>query len=133
MSMKTMTYWNYMDLRIRTTKLHTRDIKISRTPSHSFVRSKIWFQNTKEEVDTIIGKCFARQAIGRPVVQREPLKRANFLTYLENDSMQTFVVLFSLRLSVQIINEYSRYPVVEIFKSVLANATIPVLGKVIQL
>lgn len=71
--------------------------------------------------------------MGRPVVQREPLKRANFLPDLENDSMQTFVVLFYLWLSVQIINDYSRYSVVEIFKRVSANAKIPLLGKVISM
>lgn len=85
-------------------KLHTRDIKISRTPSHSFVRSKIWFQNTNAEVDTIIWKCFACQAMGQRVI----LKRANFLPNRQNYSMQNSVVLF--------INEYSRYTVLEIFK-----------------
>lgn len=96
------------DLRIRTTRIAHEGYQNTKIPSHSFVHSKIWFQNTNEEVDTIIGKCFACQAMGRPVVQREPLKRANFLSNRQNDSMQNYVVLF--------INEYSRYTVLEIFK-----------------
>lgn len=69
--------------------------------------------------------------MGKPVIQREPLK----MSPLPNGPWERLSADFCGPLSsgdylFVIIDEYSRYPVVEILRSVSANATIPVLDNV---
>lgn len=104
------------------------------TKTKSFIRSKVWFPNINEEVERIIGKCVACQAMGKPVIHREPLK----MSPLPNGPWERLSADFCGPLPsgdylFVIIDEYSRYPVVEILRSVSANATIPVLDKVISM
>ena len=121
------------DLRIRAIKIaHEGHQGITKTKS--FIRSKVWFPNINEEVEKIIGKCVACQAMGKPVILREPLKMSPLPSRpWERLSADFCGPLPSGDYLFVIIDEYSRYPVVEIVRSVSANATIPVLDKVISM
>lgn len=97
---------------------------------NSFIRSKIWFLNSNKEVLRIIGKCVACQAMGKPIIQREPLKMKPFRSNrpCERLSADFCGPLPSGDYLFVIIDVYSSY---SIFRSIPANAAIPVLDKVI--
>lgn len=93
----------------------------------------MWFPNLNEQIETAIRGCLACQANTSEHRNKEPLKMselpsgpwlnlsADFCGPLQNGDY-LFVI----------VDEYSRYPVVEIVKSVSANTVIPVLDKVIS-
>ena len=103
---------------------------ISKTKA--FIRSKIWFPGINDRVDTLIKDCLACQAI-TPSKQMEPLK----MSELPGEPWSALSADFCGPLPsgdylFVITDEYSRYPIVEIVKSVSANTVIPVLDKVLS-
>lgn len=100
----------------------------------SYIRSKVWFPNMNAEIETAIQKCLACQVNSREPRPREPLKMsdlpsgpwknisADFCGPVENGDYLLVAV-----------DEYSRYPIVEIVKSVSANTVIPVMDKIISM
>ena len=101
------------------------------TKTKAFIRSKIWFPGLNDRVDTAIRDCAACQCV-TPVKQMEPLRMSELPTSPWDALRIDFCgPLPSGEYLFVIVDEYSRYPVVEIVKSVSANTVIPVLDKVI--
>lgn len=103
---------------------------ISKTKA--FIPSKIWFPGINDRVDTLIKDCLACQAI-TPSKQMDPLK----MSEVPGEPWSALSADFCGPLPsgdylFVITDEYSRYPIVEIVKSVSANAVIPVLDKVLS-
>ncbi|XP_062585043.1 uncharacterized protein K02A2.6-like [Saccostrea cucullata] len=98
----------------------------------AFLRSKVWFPGINDRVDDLIKDCLACQAITQSR-QMEPLK----MSELPQEPWSALSADFCGPLPsgdylFVIIDEYSRYPVVEITKSVSAHSVIPILDKVLS-
>ena len=101
------------------------------TKTKAFIRSKVWFPGINDRVDSLIKDCIACQAITRSKLM-EPLKMSEMpgepWTALSADfcgPLPSGDYLFVIT------DEYSRYPVVEIVRSVSGHTVIPVLDKVL--
>ena len=105
---------------------------MSRTKS--FIRSKIWFPRVDEHVEDTINSCIACQAATYAnTSSMEPLKISDMPEKAwENLSADFCGPLPTGEYLFVIIDEHSRYPVVEIVNSVSANTVIPILDKVIS-
>ena len=104
------------------------------TRTKSYVRSKVWFPNLNAEIEAAIQNCMSCQANTREPRSREPLKMSEMPQGpWQNLSADFCGPLESGDYLFVITDEYSRYPVVEIVKSVSANTVIPVLDKVIAM
>ena len=102
------------------------------TKTKAFLRSKIWFPGLNDQVDNAIKDCATCQSVTNSK-KIEPLHMSEMpdkpWTYLSADfcgPLPTGDLLFV------IIDEHSRYPIVEIIKSDSASTVIPVLDKVIS-
>jgi len=97
----------------------------------AFIRSKVWFPGINDRVDSLIKDCIAFQAITRSKLM-ELLKMSEMpgepWTALSADFCGP---LLSGDFLFVITDEYSRYPVVEIIRSVSGHTVIPVLDKVL--
>ncbi|XP_052806251.1 uncharacterized protein K02A2.6-like [Mya arenaria] len=100
----------------------------------SYIRSKVWFPNLNTDIETAIKGCLACQANTKEPRSREPLRMSEMPSgpwmNLSADfcgPLQTGDYLLVT------VDEYSRYPIVEIVKSVSANTVIPVLDKIIAM
>ncbi|KAK3092876.1 hypothetical protein FSP39_008235 [Pinctada imbricata] len=105
---------------------------ISKTKS--FLRSKVWFPNMDGIIEDAIRNCAACQVTTPENKSMTPLK----MSELPNGPWENIRIDFcgplpSGEYLFVIVDEYSRYPIVEIVRSVSARATIPVLDKVISM
>ena len=104
------------------------------TRTKSYIRSKVWFPNMNEGVETAIHGCLACQANTKERSPREPLKMSEMPTGpWQNLSADFCGPLNTGEYLLVITDEYSRYPVVEIVKSLSANTVIPVFDRVIAM
>jgi transposase InsO family protein len=118
--------------------LRERAIKIAHegqqglAKTKAFLRSKVWFPGINDKVDNLIKDCLACQAI-TPAKLMEPLKMSELPQEPWSDLSADFCrPLPSGDYLFVIIDEYSRYPVVEIVKSVSSHCVIPTLDKVLS-
>lgn len=100
--------------------------------TRAFIHSKVWFPGINDRVDNFIKNCIACQAITSSKLM-EPLKMSG----MPGESWSALSADFCGPLPsgdylFLLIDEYSRYPVVEIVRSVCANTVIPVLDKVLS-
>ena len=104
---------------------HEGDQGMSRTKS--FIRSKIWFPRVDEHVEDTIKSCIACQAATYAnTSSMEPLKMSDMPEKAwENLSADFCGPLPTGEYLFVIIDEHSRYPVVEIVNSVSANTVDP--------
>lgn len=104
---------------------------MSRTKS--YLRSKVWFPNLNEMVESCVKECPACQIVTQGPKTIEPLKMSDLPSspWL-NLSIDFCGPLPNGDYLLVIVDEYSRYPVVEILKSTSANTVIPVLDKVLS-
>ena len=84
--------------------------------THGLLRSKVWFPKMDPAVDEVVKKCFSCQ-IATPKPSREPLK----MTPLPDVAGHYVLV---------VINDYSRFPEVNIVHSTFAKAVIPKLERI---
>ncbi|KAK3105801.1 hypothetical protein FSP39_006028 [Pinctada imbricata] len=97
----------------------------------AFLRSKVWFPGLDSRVDRELKDCVACQVLTPERTIVEPLKMSELPSGpWENLSMDFCGPLPSSEYLLVIVDEYTRYPVVEIVKSVSSNATIPIIDKV---
>ena len=102
------------------------------TKTKSFLRSKVWFPNLAEKVEQSVKGCIACQTL-TPQFNIEPLKMADLPSGPWKDISADFCgPLPTGEHLFVIIDEYSRYPIVEIIWSVSAKTVIPVLDKVLS-
>lgn len=104
---------------------------MSRTKS--FLRSKVWFPGMDSSVESAIRRCHACQVVQDTHTPLEPLR----MSEMPPGPWQHVSIDFCGPLPtgdylMVLIDEYSRYPVVEIVRSVSASTVIPVLDKVLS-
>ncbi|XP_052780716.1 uncharacterized protein K02A2.6-like [Mya arenaria] len=100
----------------------------------SYIRSKVWFPNLNADIETAIKGCLACQANTKEPRSREPLRMSEMPSGpWMNLSADFCGPLQTGDYLLVIVDEYSRYPIVEIVKSVSANTVIPVLDKIIAM
>ena len=99
----------------------------------SLIRSKLWFPRINEMVKNTVKACFACQVTNVEPKHMEPLKMSPMPeTPWQNLSMDFCGPLSTGEYLLVIIDEHSRYPVVEIVPSVSANTVIPIVDKVLS-
>ena len=104
---------------------------MSRTKS--FLRSKVWFPGINDRVEAAVMSCTACQLVHSDPVRPEPLCMSDMPEGpWENLSADFCGPLPTGDYLFVITDEYSRFPVVEIVKSVSSSAVIPVLDKVLS-
>ena len=128
-----MGIWSSVALRAHAIKLgHEGHQGVVRTKS--YIRSKVWFPNLNTEIESAIQGCIACQANSREPRPREPLKMSEMpLGPWMNLSADFCGPLESGDYLFVIVDEYSRYPIVETIKSVSSNTVIPVLEKILAM
>ncbi|KAK3095200.1 hypothetical protein FSP39_011413 [Pinctada imbricata] len=122
-----------MPYKLRKTAIHiAHEGHQGLTKTKAFIRSKIWFPGINDEVDSVIKDCAACQ-INTPARYMEPLHMSELPAHpWDNLSMDFCGPLPSGDYLFVIIDEYSRYPVVEIIRSLSAHTVIPTLDKVLS-
>ncbi|KAK0148838.1 hypothetical protein N1851_010749 [Merluccius polli] len=95
------------------------------------IREKVWFPGIDRQVETMISGCIPCQAVVLPNHTQEPLR----MSELPSSPWEKVGVDFcgpfpSGDYLLVVIDEYSRYPEVEILQSTSARATIPKLDKI---
>ncbi|XP_020911868.1 uncharacterized protein K02A2.6 [Exaiptasia diaphana] len=105
---------------------------MSRTKA--FIRSKVWFPRINEKAETAVKNCIACQASSYDnSSSKQPLQMSDMPHGpWENLSADFCGPLPTGEYLFVITDEHSRYPVVEIVKSITANNIIPILDKVIS-
>jgi hypothetical protein len=99
----------------------------------TLLRSKVWFPNIDQKAELTVKNCLACQA-NTPFTQSEPLKMSELPEApWHNISADFYGPLPTGEYLLVIIDEYSRYPVVETVRSVSANTVIPILDKVFSM
>ena len=100
----------------------------------SFLRSKVGFPDIDVRVEKVVKDCPSFQLLTPEPKTLEPLRMSELPgTPWENISIDFYGLLPNGDYLFVIVDEYSRYPVVEIIKSVSAKSTIPVLDKVLSM
>ena len=100
----------------------------------AFIRLKVWFPGINDRVEKMVQKCHPCNINHQGKINYEPLKMSKMPEKAwENLSMDFCGPLPSGDYLMVIVDEFSRYPVVEIIKSVSANTVIPVLDKTLSL
>lgn len=96
------------------------------------IRSKVWFPKMNDKVETAVRQCFACQCTYNGHPHLEPMQMSNMpVGPWRKLSVDFLGPLPSGEELMVLVDEYSRYPVVEIVRSVSANNVIPVLDKVL--
>lgn len=99
----------------------------------AYLRSKVWFPGMDAVVENSVKNCASCQLLAPEPRAIEPLKMSELPgSAWENLSMDFCGPLPSGEYLFVIIDEYTRYPVVEVVRSVAAKTVIPVLDKVIS-
>ncbi|XP_045160783.1 uncharacterized protein K02A2.6 [Mercenaria mercenaria] len=103
------------------------------TRTKAFLRSKVWFPNMNEMVEDIIKGCIACLATTKERNRTEPLKMSELPSGPWQDlSADFYGPLPSEEYLFVITDEYSRYPMVEVVKSVSSSRVIPILDKTLS-
>ncbi|XP_048767688.2 uncharacterized protein K02A2.6-like [Ostrea edulis] len=99
----------------------------------SFTRTKVWFPGMDGMIEEAVKNCASCQTLTPEFRSVEPYKMSELPSGpWENISIDFCGPLPSSDYLFVMVDEYSRYPIVEIVKSVSARSTIPVLDKVIS-
>ena len=95
--------------------------------TRSLLRSKVWFPRMESLVDTIV-KCFVPCQVATPKPSREPLQ----MTPLPNGPWEQTSIDFcevAGHYILVVIDDYSRFPEIEVVHSTSAKAVIPKLDR----
>ena len=99
----------------------------------ALLRTKVWFPDIDRRAEAAVHNCLACQA-NTPVAHTEPLKMSALPeTPWHSVSADFYGPLPTGEYLLVIIDDYTRYPVVEIVKSTSANTVIPVMDKVFSM
>ena len=122
------------------TKLRAQAISIAHeghqgmTRTKSFIRSKVWFPRINQAVEEAIKNCLPCQIVTESKSSMEPLQMSEMPETPWTDlSMDFCGPLPTGEYLMVVIDEFSRYPVVEIIPSTSAKTVIPVLDKIISM
>ena len=98
----------------------------------ALLREKVWFPGINQRVETLVKNCITCQASEHPKMNKEPL----IMTELPQGPWEEVSADFCGPLPATdkyllvIVDDYSRYPVVEMVTSTSATAVVPVVDKV---
>lgn len=99
----------------------------------ALLREKVWYPGIDQQVETLIRTCLACQ-VNTPVTQTEPLKMTELpAAPWHSVSADFYGPLPSGEYLLVIVDDYSRFPMVEFIRSTSANTVIPVLDKAFSL
>lgn len=94
----------------------------------AYLRPKVWFPGMDAVVENSVKNCASCQLLAPEPRAMEPLKMSELPgSALENLSMDFCGPLPSEKYLFVIIDEYTRYPIVEVVRSFAAKTVIPVL------
>ena len=94
------------------------------------LRSKVWFPQMNDIAESAVRRCFACQCTQNSKPHLEPMQMSDMPGGAwRNLSMDFLGPLPSGEELMVLVDEYSRFPIVEIIRSVSANTVIPVLDK----
>ena len=94
------------------------------------LRSKVWFPQMNDIAESTDRRCFACQCTQHSKPHLEPMQMSDMRGGAwRNLSMDFLGPLPSGEELMVLVDEYSRFPIVEIIRSVSANTVIPVLNK----
>lgn len=103
------------------------------TKTKAYMRLKVWFPGMDGVVENSVKNCASCKLLTPEPRAMEPLKMSELPgNAWENLTMDFCGPLPSGEYLFVIIDEYTRYPVVEVVRSVVAKTVIPVLDKVIN-
>lgn len=97
----------------------------------ALLREKIWFPGIDKMVERRVKSCIACQA-SVPEVKREPLQMSPLPTAPWTEISADFAELPMGQYLLVLMDDYSRFPIVEIVSSTSANVVIPRLDKVLS-
>lgn len=99
----------------------------------ALLREKVWFPTIDQQVETITKTCLPCQ-VNTPVTQTEPLKMSELPDApWHSVSADFYGPLPSGEYLLVIVDDYTRYPIVEVIRSTSANTVIPVVDKVFSM
>ena len=94
------------------------------------LRSKVWFPQMNDIAESAVRRCFAVQCTQNSNPHLEPMQMSDMPGGAwRNLSIDFLGPLPSGKELMVLVDEYSRFPIVEIIRSVSANRVIPVLDK----
>ena len=97
----------------------------------SLLREKVWFPGIDKTVENEVKNC-AACLVSTPETKREPLKMSPLPSAPWKEISIDFAELPNGEYLMLVIDDYTRYPVVEMIKSVSANTVIPRLDKILS-
>ena len=95
----------------------------------ALIREKVWFPGIDSMVENQVKTCHACQ-VATPDSRREPLRMSNLPSAPWTEVSADFATISKDVYLLVIIDEYSRYPIVEIISSTSSNTVIPVIDKI---
>lgn len=99
----------------------------------TLLRSKVWFPNIDQKAELIVKNCLACQA-NTPVTPLEPLRMSKLPeTPWHTVSADFYGPLPTGEYLLVVIDEYTRYPVVEVVRSTAASVIIPIVDKIFSM
>ena len=119
--------------------LQTRILEIAHesqpgiTRMKALLRSKVWFESLDKKAEALVKDCAVCQTVRDIRTPMEPLQMSDMPPGpWQNLSIDFCGPLPTGEYLMVVIDEYSRYPIVEIVSSVSAKCVIPVLDKVLS-
>ena len=95
------------------------------------IRSKVWFPRINEMVESRVNRCHACQTVTKRKQRLEPLQMSDLPAGpRQHYSLDFMGPLPSGDYLLVMVDEYSRFPIVEIIRSTSSNTVIPVLDKI---
>ncbi|KAG7479351.1 Retrovirus-related Pol poly from transposon [Solea senegalensis] len=103
------------------------------TKTKALLREKVWFPNIDRQAEAMVRNCLACQA-NTPETHNEPLQMSDLPDTVWQDVSADFYGPLPTGEHLRVIvDEYSRYPVVEVIHSTSANSVIPVMDKILSM
>ena len=103
------------------------------TKTKALLRERVWFPNIDRQAEAMVRNCLACQA-NTPETHNEPLQMSELPdTVWQDVSADFYGPLPTGEHLLVIVDEYSRYPVVEVMHSTSANSVIPVMDKIFSM
>ncbi|RXN06658.1 putative protein K02A2.6-like protein [Labeo rohita] len=103
------------------------------TKTKALLREKVWFPGIDRRAEAMVRNCLACQAT-TPETHTEPLQMSDLPdTVWQDVSADFYGPLPTGEHLLVIVDEYSRYPMVEVIHSTSANSVIPVIDKIFSM
>ena len=115
--------------------LHAQAVRLAHTGHQGIVktaallREKVWFKGLQSQVEQSVKACHLCQ-VTTPTTSREPLEMSELPRAVWTEVSADFGHLPNGKQILVVVDEYSRYPLVEVLDSITANSVIPRLNAI---